>query len=228
MTFRFPGELAQAIASQARAMGTDKTTVVVEALSQALGLQTDSPSLTMPAEMQEQFNDLSEKLALLLEQQRQLRQQLQIAPRPPTDQNGQEPTLALERSRESPLAAQPEAALDLALEVSFEEQLASQQQLIKQLQHQVRTLNQILAAAPDLVFVQDRMGRYTYINPAGARAFGFESSYFLGKTFEELEFPTALTESFVAQRQAVFANRRLARGKSACRPPRQPGTTTIF
>jgi len=68
-------------------------------------------------------------------------------------------------------------------------------------------LNQVLSVVSDLVFVQDPLGRFTYINPPGAQMLGFESNYFLGKTFLELGFPDSVAEWFTAKLQDVCSTK---------------------
>ncbi|NEP56651.1 MAG: PAS domain S-box protein [Symploca sp. SIO2G7] len=227
MTFRFPLALAEEISSLAKAKGTDKTTVVVETLTKSFGLPFSTPTPVTTEALQQQLNKLENKIRTVSEQLAELRAKTHL------DNNTLSIIAALEQSiasfellgtiaAQEPIIAQEvkEEPLPLdtkelevdsqKLEGSFSEdhQANDQRQLIAQLIHHAGTLEQILCAAPDLIFVHDRLGRYTYINPAGARALGFERSYFIGKTFRELDFLPEITKSFAAQREAVFTTGR--------------------
>ncbi|MGQ4647786.1 PAS domain S-box protein [Lyngbya aestuarii] len=74
-------------------------------------------------------------------------------------------------------------------------------------------LNQVLSVVSDLVFVQDPLGRFTYINSPGAQTLGFEPNYFLGKTFVELGFPDSVTEWFTAKLQVVCSTKLATSGE---------------
>ncbi|NEP12288.1 MAG: PAS domain S-box protein [Symploca sp. SIO2C1] len=232
MTFRFPLALAEEVSSLAKAKGTDKTTVVVETLTKAFGLPFSTPAPVTTEALQQQLNNLENKIRNVSEQLAELRAQTHL------DNNTLSIITALEQSiasfeslgamtaqesmiaqetKEKPLSLDTEEGSVFSLEVdsqkledsfSEDQQANDQRQLIAQLIHHAGTLEQILSAAPDLIFVHDRLGRYTYINPAGARALGFERSYFIGKTFQELDFLPEITMSFAAQREAVFTTGR--------------------
>ncbi len=232
MTFRFPLALAEEVSSLAKAKGTDKTTVVVETLTKAFGLPFSTPAPVTTEALQQQLNNLENKIRNVSEQLAELRAETHL------DNNTLSIITALEQSiasfeslgamtaqesmiaqetKEKPLSLDTEEGSVFSLEVdsqkledsfSEDQQANDQRQLIAQLIHHAGTLEQILSAAPDLIFVHDRLGRYTYINPAGARALGFERSYFIGKTFQELDFLPEITMSFAAQREAVFTTGR--------------------
>jgi len=232
MTFRFPLTLAEEISSLAKAKGTDKTTVVVETLTKAFGLPCSTPAPVTTEALQQQLNKLENKISTVSEQLAELRAKAHL------DNDILSIIAALEESiasfeslgaitaqramiaQETPeesLSWETEEDLVFSLEVDNhklednfpeDQQANDQRQLIAQLIHHAGTLEQILCAAPDLIFVHNRLGRYTYINPAGARALGFERSYFIGKTFQELNFLPEITESFAAHREAVFSTGR--------------------
>jgi PAS domain S-box-containing protein len=76
-----------------------------------------------------------------------------------------------------------------------------------------RTLDQILSAFPDLVFVQDREGRFVYVNLETTKVLGFERSFFIGKTFQDLDLPIEVLKKLAAQRESVYASGRSVRGE---------------
>lgn len=69
----------------------------------------------------------------------------------------------------------------------------------------LETFNDILSSSPDCFCVLDKTGKYIYVNRATAQAVGKAQSDFIGKTWQELEFPTEIMERFDTQREAVFA-----------------------
>lgn len=204
ITFRFPDEVIEVIEAQAQASGRNRTAVVMDALAQFYGfsLLTSVPN---PVEaLQQQVHSLSRQVADLAEQLAQTRQnpsrgdgsKLSVLPEIVND---------LHYVRESEIASGSEAAVSVeVIEGLIAEE---QQQFVTQLEHQARTLDQILSTNPDIVFVLDRRGRFTYINPAGGRAFGFERNYFLGKTFQELGF-SVFAKALITQCEAVFTTGR--------------------
>ena len=232
MTFRFPLALAEEISALAKARGTDKTTVVVETLTKALGLPLSTPAPVTTEALQQQLNKLENKIRNVSEQLAELRAKTHldhntlsiiatleqsIASGESLDAITAQESMIAQKPKEEPLSldTKEDSVFSLNLNnqnpedsVTEDQQANDQRQLIAQLIHHAGTLEQILCAAPDLIFVHDRLGRYTYINPAGARALGFERSYFIGKTFQELDFSAEISESFAAQREAVFTTGR--------------------
>ncbi|NES21485.1 MAG: PAS domain S-box protein [Symploca sp. SIO3E6] len=232
MTFRFPLALAEEISSLAKAKGTDKTTVVVETLTKAFGLPFSTPAPVTTEALQQQLNKLDNKIRTVSEQLAELRAKTHldnstlsiiaaleqsIASFKSLGAIAAQESIIAQEAKEEPLPLDTKENSVFSLEVdhqklegsfSEEHQVNDQRQLITQLIHHAGTLEQILCAAPDLIFVHDRLGRYTYINPAGARALGFERSYFIGKTFQELDFLPEITNSFASQREAVFTTGR--------------------
>ncbi|MBW4679267.1 MAG: PAS domain S-box protein [Microcoleus vaginatus WJT46-NPBG5] len=79
-----------------------------------------------------------------------------------------------------------------------------QQRLAALLEQQARTLDEILSASPDLFYLFDRSGTYTYASLAGANTLGFQQTEIIGKTWPQLGLPAQKMEIFDAQRQAVF------------------------
>lgn len=69
----------------------------------------------------------------------------------------------------------------------------------------METLDQILSASPDLIFVQDHVGRCSYVNVATARALGVERHQLLGKMLKDWELPSDIAQLLTAQRDLVFS-----------------------
>ncbi|MBD0262197.1 MAG: PAS domain S-box protein, partial [Tolypothrix sp. Co-bin9] len=82
------------------------------------------------------------------------------------------------------------------------------QQLIAQAQEQANTLNAIISASVDHIYVFDREGRYRYVSHGGAQILGFQPSDVIGKTWQDLGLPAALMEHVDAQRETVISTRR--------------------
>jgi PAS domain S-box-containing protein len=66
-------------------------------------------------------------------------------------------------------------------------------------------LEQIFAASPDLVFIQDQAGRFTYVNAASAEAFNVERFQLLGKTWEDLNLSAENKAALTARSQATLS-----------------------
>lgn len=203
ITFRFPEEVLEVIEAQARASGRNRTAVVIEALGQFYGFSPLTSAPSTLETLQQQVHQLSRQVADLTEQLTEARQGSFGEPRLNLSAPSQ-PRVNFS-TREAALSADVEAAVNL--EVMERLRVEEQQQFVVQLEHQARTLDQILSANPDVVFVLDRRARFTYINPAGGRAFGFERSYFLGKTFQELGF-SAFGKALLSQCESVFTTGR--------------------
>lgn len=218
MSVRLPEQLAKAIAARVEATGKDKTTVVVEALTQAFELPTTQALVQQLKQLKDQVASLSEQLA-------EVRQNTYLDSNPSRlitaieqvvvsiATKGDTSSRELTQGTSLPSRKESSTVAETA-DNHLESQPAQEsQQLRVQLEHQARTLDQILSAVPDLVSVFERTGRITYINPAGAQAFGFDRHYLLGKTFTELGLRAEVSESFTVQCQAVFATGRAISGE---------------
>jgi two-component system NtrC family sensor kinase len=67
-----------------------------------------------------------------------------------------------------------------------------------------RTLDAVLAASADCVYICDRTGTILYVNAPGARHWGRERDDILGMTWQELGFPVATAEAMRRQFESVF------------------------
>ena len=208
MAFRFPEELAQVITSRAKATGRDKTTVVVEALTQAFGLQMPFPALVTTELLQEQLHQLEDKIAIVSEQLVELRQTASPDSGnsdsiiPPDGITTLQPlNTATANIRENTLTPEiGDAASSQELEDRTPNQLV-EKQLDPQSQ---QLLEQLLAATPDPIFACDHLGRFIYINAAGARVLGLERSQFINKTYQEIGLASELVTRYSQECKAVF------------------------
>jgi PAS domain S-box-containing protein len=191
ITFRFPEEVIAAIEARAKAAGSNRTAVLMQALTLAYGIPSSNKS-TPPsaANIQQQLCDFEQQVMTLLE----------------------DLTKAVHDVKERPFPDLGTSIFQSELPVIMDCSL-EQSQFVAQLEHKARMLDQILAATPDLVFVQDRMGRFTYINPVTARVLGFKQSFFLGKTVQELGIPEELFPLFSINREVVFRTGRPVSGE---------------
>ena len=78
---------------------------------------------------------------------------------------------------------------------------------------QTQLLDNILALVIDPVFVCDRQGRFTYINPAGAQMWRRERGQLLGKTLSELALPSDFVLCFGTQLEAVLSHGKANSGE---------------
>ena len=78
------------------------------------------------------------------------------------------------------------------------------QRLADQVGQHARTLHALVSATGDNIYMYDREMRFTYVNPPGARAFGFEPRDMIGKTWQELKLLPEIMRRFEAQVQHVF------------------------
>jgi PAS domain S-box-containing protein len=92
--------------------------------------------------------------------------------------------------------------LDLTERKQAEENL---RQLSNQVQEQANTLNAILSASVDHIYIVDRVGRYKYVSAGGAEAVGLKPIDFVGKTWRDLGLPADTMQAFDAQREKVIS-----------------------
>ncbi|NJN57484.1 MAG: PAS domain S-box protein [Leptolyngbyaceae cyanobacterium SL_5_9] len=231
ITFRLPAEVIEVIESQAKATGRNRTAIVIEALAQTYGLHPPSPAPVTTEILQQQLDDLQEQVTTLSQQLAEANQK--------SLSNGNTAGLVqiLEQAIRSFQTFSIQPSEDLAAgnwlaqtaqtatealpdNSSWGKQFVDEQlQLIAQLKQQAKALDQILAASPGLTCVQDRMGRCTYINPAGARMLGYEQGYFLGRTFHELTLSDEMMDLLVKKSEAIFTGGRPINGELATLTP---------
>lgn len=192
MTFRFPTELVEEIVSRTQQTGKDKTAIVVETLTQAFGLPAPSPAPITIAALQQQLNYLQNTVADLSQQ---LAGYHQSHPFQLDDRS-----LHRISSLENIISSFQALSVDVVSEAlinpqsppilegdSPDDPFAEERQgLLRQMEQQAKTLDQILSASPDVIYVIDKMERFTYVNLTCARVFGIERRDILGKTSQEI------------------------------------------
>src|SRR3954451_13175257 len=79
---------------------------------------------------------------------------------------------------------------------------------LARVERQAGTLDAILAASADLVYLCGRAGEILYANPSGAGAWGLDRTLILGRTWRELGVPPDIAATFDVQRAKVFETGR--------------------
>jgi diguanylate cyclase (GGDEF)-like protein/PAS domain S-box-containing protein len=74
-------------------------------------------------------------------------------------------------------------------------------------------LDALVSSSPDHFYLYDRAGKHLYASPAAAQALGMKQSDFIGKTWQELGFPSEVTERFNIERENVFEHGTHWRGQ---------------
>ncbi|MBD2068433.1 PAS domain S-box protein [Leptolyngbya sp. FACHB-671] len=205
ITIQLPEALSQAIAARANADQIGENSLILNVLADAFGI---SPSISpaISEAIQPQRTQLEERIAELIGQltEMQTSDRLSLTNLRQIADLKQVVDSLLETER-SVLAPSPESPEDSSPSQRLQQQSADLATLITEHNsQQAIVLNQILSGIPDLIFVQDRLGRYTYVNPAGARAFECERNYLIGKTCEDLHLSADLTTLLNNQHRQVF------------------------
>jgi PAS domain S-box-containing protein len=82
---------------------------------------------------------------------------------------------------------------------------SARRELTERLREQAGTLEAILSASVDHIYLLDRQGCYRYVSAGGARILGYEVADVVGKHARELGLPAEITEPFDALRERVLA-----------------------
>jgi PAS domain S-box-containing protein len=101
--------------------------------------------------------------------------------------------------------------LDLSARKQAEE---SSRQLAKQIQEQADTLDAILAASVDHIYIFDREGRYKYVSAGGAKAVGYEPLDLVGKTWRDIGLSEEIVEQFETHKKEVMASGQPVRNEN--------------
>lgn len=206
MSFQLPQHLARTIQQLALETGRDVETVVTELLIQAVsGAIQSNSDYVLNVALQQQLVALEQCASTLAMQLLEFRHHslLDAVTLNSVRDLEQEIDTLLTLSNnisvgtidQGPTADQDDSLIQPAIDV----QLA-------------KTLDQIFSVSPDVVLVQDRLGRLMYVNSAGAQVFGGERSFFIGKTFHDLRLPIETIELLTTQCQDVSNRKQLLRG----------------
>jgi PAS domain S-box-containing protein len=204
ITIQLPEALSQVIAARASADQTSESSLILNVLADAFGIASSGAASS--EEIQSQDTQLEEQIADLISQLAEMQKsdRLSLTNLRQVAELKQVIDSLLELDR-SVLAPSPESSEDSSPSQRLQQHSADLALLITEHNsQQAIVLNQILSGIPDLIFVQDRLGRYTYVNPAGARAFECERNYLIGKTCEDLHLSANLTALLNDQHRKVF------------------------
>ncbi|MGQ4647781.1 PAS domain S-box protein [Lyngbya aestuarii] len=197
---RLPSELAQAIETQAEAAGIDQETLVVETLSLAFGLPIPSPVNRETEALRQKLDQIDKHVHVLSEQLALLE------PKTDWDSNKQSLIALLKQSLDA-FKLLNNSTTSQSSESELVDQTNETLTAMARTDDRAETtlLEQIISNFPELIYVQDRTGRCTYINSLGAQILGFQPNFFLGKTLSELGFSAENVEQLVSQYQLVFS-----------------------
>ncbi|TAF05344.1 MAG: PAS domain-containing sensor histidine kinase [Oscillatoriales cyanobacterium] len=86
-------------------------------------------------------------------------------------------------------------------------------QMTSQVARHARTVDGILGASLDLIFLVNQSGRYTYVSRTAAQAAGLNPREMIGKSWQELGWSPKIMEQVHRQCDAVFATTIPAKGE---------------
>lgn len=224
MTFRFPDTIARTIATRAKLAGSNKTAIVVEALTRAFEEVPSPAHSSGPTDstvsIEDHLQALEAQVKALSQQVSQLLSQSQTAvtasPSWISNSTGFDPETgvkdavsAIATYTNAPLVRVNATRTDSETNHSVSHLDAPQspeaQQVMAQYLQQTRFAQQILAISPDPILVQNDAGQIIHLNPAAARLLGIDSRQALGKTLAELKLNAQLQLSFDEHRKLVLA-----------------------
>ena len=86
-------------------------------------------------------------------------------------------------------------------------------QMTAQVARHARTVDGILGASVDLIFLVDRSGKYTYVSRTAAQAAGMNPREMIRKTWQELGWPPNIMERVHQQCDRIFVTAEPAKGE---------------
>lgn len=86
-------------------------------------------------------------------------------------------------------------------------------QMTAQVARHARTVDGILGASLDLIFLVDRSGRYTYVSRTAAQAAGMESRDMISKTWQELGWSPDIMQRVHEECDGIFATAEPKKGE---------------
>jgi PAS domain S-box-containing protein len=96
-----------------------------------------------------------------------------------------------------------------------QENVQFQRSLAAQAEEQSKTLDEILSASPDLIYMCDREGRYVYANLAFLQALNLTRTSVIGKTWRELGLLEEMKGKILADRETVFSSGQSVTGETS-------------
>ncbi|MEG4035336.1 PAS domain-containing protein [Microcoleus sp. S36b_A4] len=86
-------------------------------------------------------------------------------------------------------------------------------QMTAQVARHARTVDGILGASLDLIFLVDRSGKYTYVSRTAAQAAGMNPREMIGKTWQELGWSPTIMQRVHQECQGIFATAEPKKGE---------------
>ncbi|MEG5042067.1 MULTISPECIES: PAS domain-containing protein [unclassified Microcoleus] len=86
-------------------------------------------------------------------------------------------------------------------------------QMTAQVARHARTVDGILGASLDLIFLVDRSGKYTYVSRTAAQAAGMNPREMIGKTWQELGWSPTIMQRVHQECHAIFATAEPKKGE---------------
>ncbi|MEG4529502.1 PAS domain-containing protein [Microcoleus sp. D2_18a_D3] len=86
-------------------------------------------------------------------------------------------------------------------------------QMTAQVARHARTVDGILGASLDLIFLVDRSGKYTYVSRTAAQAAGMNPREMIGKTWQELGWPPTIMQRVHQECDRIFATAEPVKGE---------------
>ena len=86
-------------------------------------------------------------------------------------------------------------------------------QMTAQVARHARTVDGILGASLDLIFLVDRSGKYTYVSRTAAQAAGMNPREMISKTWQELGWPPKIMQRVHEECEGVFATAESVKGE---------------
>ncbi|MEM7772513.1 MAG: PAS domain-containing protein [Cyanobacteria bacterium P01_E01_bin.6] len=237
VSFRLPEELILAIEEHARITGKTKTDLILAALCKAYDLpelasdsvtatsiqqqidalkcQIDSlgqVSSTARAQLQERVNQTIDILSESVQPLQDIRQLSQ--PVPETDAIMPHETTVpstVSQSDHELTIGQDKSLQSFSKFTLLDEASARDPKLLaEQMQYQMQAFDRVFAAIPELVFICDRMGHFTYLSPFGVGVWGIERGQLLGKLYHDAALPSEFLDFNVAQFEMALSFGKLS------------------
>ena len=86
-------------------------------------------------------------------------------------------------------------------------------QMTAQVARHARTVDGILGASVDLIFLVDRSGKYTYVSRTAAQAGGMSAREMIGKTWQELGWSPKIMQRVHAECDSIFTTAEPVKGE---------------
>ncbi|MGJ3247446.1 MAG: PAS domain S-box protein [Elainellaceae cyanobacterium] len=204
VTFRLPEEVIELLKRQADATGKSKTHLVIDAITQAYEPSALSKPMTAQS-LQQQISDLKKQVLSfefaniqpkieLYDHTSQLVEAIQQAIQSSQGMGLSVSYIVVEGASQPPQPVGSQIQRFDDNSASFLSNRSSNQDI----------LDQILSPVPDPVFVCDRLGRLTYLNPASARMWQVDRSAMLGKTYQEFGGVPFMADFYIQHFQTVI------------------------